>query len=207
MPDHDRNELITPRVAEDDLPCEHAQEVAREERRDDEQQQDVLALPHAHRQEVPGRVGEQDHDHRDRERHADRLPEQAHVDRAAASNRCQLAEREHAGVGREQLDGAHAVRRHEQRPGARRTAAARRSGRREQTGRAATVTGDASSRSAVAASSVATILAPRYRRRGGRVRTPAPRSSTAGTRCAAGCAAPDASAARRARWDRPGRAP
>ena len=41
---HDRNEFITPVVAEDHLPREHPEQEAREERRDDQQQQHVLAL-------------------------------------------------------------------------------------------------------------------------------------------------------------------
>ena len=46
-------------VAEDHLPGEHAQQVARQERRDEEEQEDVLPLRSREREVVRERVGEQ----------------------------------------------------------------------------------------------------------------------------------------------------
>ena len=69
-------------VAEDHLPGEHAQQVARQERRDQEQQQDVLPLRPGEREVVRERIGEHDDDRRDDQRHLHRLPEEPEVDRA-----------------------------------------------------------------------------------------------------------------------------
>ena len=50
--------MIDALVAEDHLPREHAQQVARQERRDQEQQEHVLALRPRQREVVRERVGE-----------------------------------------------------------------------------------------------------------------------------------------------------
>ena len=68
--------LITPLIAEDHLPGEHAQQVARQERRDQQQQEDVLPLRAREREVVRERIGEHDDDRRDDQRHLHRLPEQ-----------------------------------------------------------------------------------------------------------------------------------
>ena len=69
-------------VAEDDLPGEDTQEVAREERCDQEQEKHVLPLRPGQRQIVRQRVCEDDDDRRDDQRHLHRLPEEPEVDGA-----------------------------------------------------------------------------------------------------------------------------
>ena len=71
-----------PLVSEDHLPGKHPQQVARQERRDQQQEEDVLALRAGQRQVVRERIGEQHDDRRDRQRQLHRLPEQLEVDRA-----------------------------------------------------------------------------------------------------------------------------
>ena len=67
-------------VAEEHLPGEYAQEVAREERRDEEEQEDVLPLRSRQGEVVRERIRERDDDRRDDQRHLHGLPEQAQVD-------------------------------------------------------------------------------------------------------------------------------
>ena len=69
-------------VAEDHLPGEHPQQVARQKRSDQDEQEDVLALGPGERQVVRERVREHDDDRRDDQRHLHRLPEQPEVHRA-----------------------------------------------------------------------------------------------------------------------------
>ena len=82
IPAHDRSGVDHAVVAEDHLPGEHPQQVAGQERRDQQEQEDVLALRPGEREEVRQRIRERDGDDRDDQRHLHRLPEQAQVERA-----------------------------------------------------------------------------------------------------------------------------
>ena len=69
-------------VAEDHLPREHAKQVAGQERRDQDEQQDVLPLRPGERQVVRDGIRKRDDDDRDDQRHLHGLPEEPEIHRA-----------------------------------------------------------------------------------------------------------------------------
>ena len=80
-------------VAQHDLPREHPQQVARQERQADQDQPGELVLPDLERQEIGNRIRQQHGDQRHGCRHADRAQEQLAVD-PLVEERLVVAERE-----------------------------------------------------------------------------------------------------------------
>ena len=115
-------------VAEDHLPGEHAQQVARQERRDQQQQQDVLPLRPGEREVVRERVGERDDDSPRRSATSSPTSRTASGRSGCAGSRASAASvnRVRAGVERETAD---AVEPRRSRSGTRKKTASQASGR------------------------------------------------------------------------------
>ena len=95
-------------VAQNDLPREHPQQVARQERQADQDQPRELVLPDLERQEIGDRIRQQHGDERHRRRHPDRPQQQLAVD-PLVEKRLVVAERErldrvHVLLGPEAVD-------------------------------------------------------------------------------------------------------